>query len=160
MPDRDPFVEAATMVYALAVNDMRKSIEECPDGALNRRPAGPNSNSIAVLAVHSLSSTRSWLSVALTGAPWAGRDRDAEFRVESASKAELLRAFDDLAVDCRRLLDNAPVTDWSARVPTHARPGTGTPDSVPAAWALLHALEHLREHTGHMTLTVQVFAAA
>jgi uncharacterized damage-inducible protein DinB len=157
MATTDPFIESAKTVYALAFNDMRTAIESCPDDALNERPAGQDSNSIAVLAIHSLSSTRSWLSVATTGGPWAGRDRDAEFRVESASKAALLSAFDELGADCQRLLDDAEVRDWAAQMPTHARPGTGTPDSVPAAWALLHALEHLREHVGHMTLTVQVF---
>jgi hypothetical protein len=28
---------------------------------------------------------------------------------------------------------------------------------MPAAWALMHALEHLREHLGHMALTRQLW---
>lgn len=38
---------------------------------------------------------------------------------------------------------------------THARMSGGA-EQVSAAWALLHALEHLREHVGQMQLTRQL----
>jgi hypothetical protein len=42
---------------------------------------------------------------------------------------------------------------------THARPHPEHAQDVPAAWALLHAMEHLREHEGQMSLTRQLWEA-
>ena len=40
---------------------------------------------------------------------------------------------------------------------THTRPNPDDDMKVPAAWALLHAIEHLREHVGQMQLTRQLW---
>ena len=62
-----------------------------------------------------------------------------------------------MASDCTALIDGAANIDWSALVTTHARPGADVKTEVLASWALIHALEHLREHEGQMFLTRQLW---
>ncbi len=156
--DLDPFVAAAREVLTLALKEMRDCIDGVAPDALNRRPAGDDTNSIAVLVNHSMQSTRSWLSVAL-GTELPPRDRPSEFRTTAPDAAALLRVIDELGADCEDLLRRAGEVDWGSMRRTHARPGSDASPPVTAAWALLHALEHLREHVGQMVLTRQGLGA-
>ena len=79
--------------------------------------SGPDTNSIAVLAVHSMHSTRTWLSVA-TGAPLPERDRPSEFLATAVGVDELLGFFDSMASECRALLDTPDPFDAGAVRPT------------------------------------------
>lgn len=158
-PNADPFIEAASTALELSVNDMRRCIDGATVEALNWRPAGEETNSIAVLAVHSMHSTRSWLSVAF-GSPLPPRDRPSEF-LASASGAGALAAFvEEMTDDCRGLLAAPAPADWRAMRRTHTRSTAGAADEVTAAWALVHALQHLREHAGQMQLTRQLHEAS
>jgi len=154
----DPFLAAARHVVDTSLTDMRAGIDGLSRDALNWRPAADDTNSIAVLAFHTMSSTRSWLSVAV-GAPLPERDRPSEFRIIANDPAELLAWLDDMAQQCRALFAGARDVDWSAMRKTHARPDSDDPDHVPAAWALLHAIDHLREHAGQIALTRQLLRA-
>ena len=60
--------------------------------------------------------------------------------------------FDPIAADCRALLDTDAAFDAGA-IREDPRDG----DRVTATWALIHAVEHLREHVAHAELTRQVF---
>lgn len=102
-----------------------------------------------------MASTRAWLSIA-TGAALPARDRPSEFRATVEGLGELTAYIAGMADDCRALLAAAAVDDWSRTRATPAGPD-GTAGSVAAAWALLHAMEHLREHTGQMLLTRQLW---
>jgi len=155
----DPFLEAARQVLDEALAWLRSSLEGVDAATLDRRPGGDDTNSMAVLAVHAVHSTRSWLSVA-TGAPLPERDRDAEFRRAGSSPDALLAEVDTVAADCRRLLAEARDVDWGARRRTHPRPRPDASEEVTGAWALLHALEHLKEHAGQLALTRQLLARA
>lgn len=154
----DPFVMAAREALDDALGDVRASIEGAPAAALNWRPAGDDTNSIAVLGVHAMSSTRSWLAVAM-GAPLPPRDRDSEFRATQEDAGALLSFVDAMRADCIALLELPAPDDWGIARKTHARPAPDAPDHVAAAWALLHALEHLREHAGQLMLTRQLWDA-
>jgi hypothetical protein len=151
----DPMVAAARFV--LLKNQLpllRACVAEAPPEALNWRPAGADTNSIAVLATHTMHSTRSWLSVAV-GAPLPDRDRESEFRVTVDATAELLALVDGFTADIGRLLDGATgAMDWAAMRKTHAR-APGAPEFVPAGRALLHTIEHASAHVAHMQLTRQ-----
>lgn len=92
----DPMLAAAREVLELAITEMRGCIEGASPDALNWRPGGDDTNTIAVLAVHSLTSTRSWLSVAL-GAALPARDRPSEFVATAADAGALLVRFDEMA---------------------------------------------------------------
>jgi Protein of unknown function (DUF664) len=153
----DPTIAAARDILGDSLDELRKALDGCSADDLNRHPAGEDTNGLAVLATHALGSTRSWLSLAVA-APLPERDRDAEFRVVVEDAEVFLATFDSLAAECRTLVATEATFD-----PAH----TGTapwsvddPDEpVTAAWALLHALEHLREHVGHAQLTRQLLEA-
>jgi uncharacterized damage-inducible protein DinB len=152
----DPIIIAASEILDLALADMSAAIDGAPAEALNWRPGGAETNSIAVLATHALASTRSWFACA-TGSERPQRDRPSEFKATAAHVAELRTYVDTMGAECRAMLERADVRDWSVLRPTHARPGGDMPAEVTAAWALMHALEHLREHVGHVGLTRQLW---
>ena len=146
----DPTIVAASGLLDDSLNAMREVIGGVGAEALDWRP-GEDTNSIAVLAVHSMHSTRAWLSTA-TGSPLPERDRPSEFLATSNGVEELLRFFDAMAADCRALLDTSEPFDAGAIRRTH-----NEGETVTGAYALLHALEHLREHVAHAQLTRQVW---
>jgi hypothetical protein len=153
----DPLLGAARDLLGKSLAGMRHAIEGAPADALNRRPAGEDTNPIAVLTVHALHSTRWWLSVA-TDSARPHRDRPAEFEASAADAAELLAQVDTIGGECRALLDGGGPFDAGAeRV---SAPPYGEPETVTAGWALLHALEHLREHVAQLQLTRQVLDRA
>ena len=151
----DPLLTAALHLVGEALTELRSSIEGLPVDALNWRPAASESNSIAVLAIHSLSSTHMWLSISL-GAPLPQRDRDSEFRSVAGDAEALLRLVDHLSGECRAVLRSAEEVDWAATRETHGRGGDAPPE-VTAVFALVHATEHLRGHVDQMSLTRQLW---
>ncbi len=148
----DPTITAAREIVEESIEGIRGAIAGLTADALNWRPSEEGTNPIAVLAVHAMRSTRSWLAVA-TGAPLPGRDRDAEFRTVVADPRELLEAVDRLATDCRALLTTEDAFEPGTMRESHFRASSGRAEIVSGAWALLHAVEHLREHMGHAQLT-------
>jgi hypothetical protein len=150
----DPAIEAAREIASESLDAMRKAIVGASPELLNWRPAGDDTNTIAVLAVHAFTSTRWWLSLAITGvAP--ERDRPAEFRTTVSNAEEMLWVADPLAAECRLLLEMGGAFDPGA---SRTDPRDGT--TMTAAWALIHAVEHLREHVAHAELTRQVWDRA
>src|SRR4029079_18417049 len=147
---------AATAILDEVLGEMRQAIAGAPASALNWRAGGDGTNPIAVLAIHSMSSTRSWLSIA-TGAPLPERDRPSEFEATAEGVEELTSFVRAMERDCRTLLAAGSVADWSVMRTTHERPAPDAQTHVTAAWALVHALEHLREHVGQMALTRQLW---
>ncbi|MGZ4148161.1 MAG: DinB family protein [Actinomycetota bacterium] len=144
----DPMLHASSEILDEALDAIREAIAATPPDALNRAPAD-DANSVAVLVTHAMHSTRWWLSAA-TGAPMPARDRPSEFETSAPSVDDLLASFDAIAADCRALLGSDASFDPSAvREMDRDEP-------VTAGWALLHALEHLGEHVGHLQLTVQL----
>jgi hypothetical protein len=151
MTATDPTIEAARGVVDTSLDSMRAAIAGASADALNRRPAGDDTNAVAVLVVHAVSSTRWWLSMAL-GQPLPERDRASEFLTTVSSADELLEVFDPIAADCRALLDTDAAFDAGA-----IREDPRDDEQVTAAYALIHAVEHLREHVAHAELTRQLF---
>jgi hypothetical protein len=150
----DPAIDAAREIAGGSLEAMRRAIVDASPELLNWGPAGDETNPIAVLAVHALTSTRWWLSVAITGVAPA-RDRPAEFRTTVSSAEELLSVVDPLVAECRMLLEFGGAFDPGA-FRTDPRDGT----TVTASWALIHAVEHLNEHVAHAELTRQVWDRA
>jgi uncharacterized damage-inducible protein DinB len=148
----DPAIEAARGFVDHSLDAMHRAIVGSSPELLNWRPAGEDTNTIAVLAVHAVTSTRWWLSVAITGqAP--ERDRPAEFRTTVSNAKELLAIFDPMAAECRKLLSSEDPLDLGASR-TDPREGGST---TTVAWALIHAIEHLQEHVAHAELTRQMW---
>jgi uncharacterized damage-inducible protein DinB len=153
----DTLLTSVRYVVSEDLKDLRAGVDGLPGEALDWKPAGADTNSIAVLVTHVLHSTRSWLSVAIS-APLPDRDRDSEFAVKSNDPAALGAFMTDFSAQITALLNDAGDVDWAAVRQTHARPGAA-PEQVPASWAVLHAIEHLREHVAHVGLTRQLWEA-
>jgi hypothetical protein len=155
----DPLIEAAADLLGIALRDTREAIAGSPAERLNDRPAGDDTNSIAVLTVHALHSTRWWLSVSL-GVVRPDRHRPSEFLATADGAAQLLATFDEIAADCRTLLETeAPFDAAAMRDPSGYDENEPKEEPVTAGWALLHALTHLQEHTAQLQLTRQFFLA-
>jgi DinB superfamily len=150
----DPTVAAAAEILRTALSDLRGAVEGLSVEELNRRPGGEDTNSICVLATHSMHSTRAWLSLAV-GAEPPVRDRPAEFRAVASDADEVLSVLDALGAECISLLDGA-VFDPDRTGLAPWRQGAQAGEPVMAAWALIHALAHLREHVAHAQLTRQL----
>ncbi len=146
----DPLLASARDLVGESVTELRSSLQGLPVEALNWRPAGERTNSIAVLVTHTLYSTRMWLSLAM-GAPLPDRDRDSEFRVAATGAAALLRLVDKLSDDCRVVLRSTDEVDWATMRETRGRGGDAPPE-VTAAYALIHPTERLRGHVDQMAL--------
>ena len=152
----DPTIAAARDILADSLEGLRSTLDGCTAEELNRRPAGADSNGLAVLATHALASTRSWLSLAV-GASVPDRDRHQEFLAVVEDPAAFMAGVDEVVAACRSLLETDEPFE-PGRVGTAPWRTYRSDDPVTAAWALLHALEHLREHVGHAQLTRQLLA--
>jgi Protein of unknown function (DUF664) len=149
----DPTIEAARDILGDSLVELRKAVDGCSADQLNARPVAGDTNPLAVLVTHALHSTRSWISLAV-GAPLPDRDRPAEFLVTVDDAAAFMTWVDGMGDDCRALLSGDVHYDPGATGTAPWR--TDGPDEpVTAAWAMLHALGHLREHVGHAQLTRQ-----
>ena len=154
----DPTIWAAREIVGDSLVELRSAVDGCTADELNRRPAGDDTNGLAVLVTHALHSTRAWLSLA-TGADLPPRDRPAEFRVVAEDPATFMEWFDETAAECRVLLEvDGPFEPARTGIPSwrYDESDDGEHEPVTAAWALLHALAHLQEHVGHAQLTRQV----
>ena len=156
MPDApDPILQAARAILRTCRDDIRTSIDGLPPEAINWTPPAAGTNSIAVMTHHSIFSTRQWFSVAVDEPP-PERDRDAEFKIEYEDAGSLIAMLDETAEKCLALISKDRTADWST-VRTHWNPQTDI--RVSAAWAIMHALEHLREHVGEIALTRHLWEA-
>jgi uncharacterized damage-inducible protein DinB len=147
----DPLIEAGVDLLNDSLASVHVAIADAPLEALAWRPPAEDANTLVVLAVHAMHSTRWWLSVA-TGAPMPERDRPSEFRVTTGDPDELRSFVDRMSEECRVLLASAERLDPAA---TWTSPTDG--EVVSRGWALLHALEHLREHAAQALLTRQLW---
>ncbi len=150
----DPMITAARRIIGEAFDTLRRVVDGLPPEALNWEPAGPETNSITVLVTHAMSATRLLLNLAVA-LPLPERDRPAEFRARAESAEELRRHIDDLAAQCDRVLDRAAGVDWG-EVRRRTR-DDGSVMEMSAAYALLHAVDHLRGHTDEASLTRHVW---
>jgi hypothetical protein len=143
----DPTIEAFREVLDESLDEIRRGVAGLSVDELNARPAGGETNSVAVIVTHALGATLSWLSLAM-GAPLPDRDRDAEFR--TVADDGFAATTEERIARCLAVLGYGPwdparlgTPNWNARL---AEPRT-------AAYAAAHALAHLGEHVGHLHMT-------
>jgi hypothetical protein len=127
----DPSITAAREIVEESIEGIRGAIAGLPADALNWRPSKEGTNPIAVLAVHAMHSTRSWLAVAM-GAPLPDRDRDAEFRTVVAGPRELLATVDRLVMDCRAILTTEDAFEPGTMRESHFRASSGRAETSSA----------------------------
>lgn len=149
----DPFITAAHKLFDDAVGVLRDAVGETAAADLNTKPAGEDTNSIAALVAHSLGATRLLVAVAVD-APHPQRDRAGEFATTVPGREALLAMIDAQAAEVTATLEGAGAVDWSAnRSFTRA---DGSIAEMTAAFALLHAIDHLRGHADEASLTRHV----
>ena len=155
MPDAT--IAAAREILDGSLTALRATVEGLQADALNWRP-GEETNTVAVLVTHALSSTRWWLSLTV-GEPLPERDRASEFLATTEDPSDLLAWCDETSAQCRSLLVLRTPFDASAirETPPHS---SGVSGPFTASWALLFALGHLQEHVAHAQMTRQLWEQA
>jgi hypothetical protein len=149
----DATIDGLREVLEESLGELRKGVAGLSIDQLNARPAGGETNSIAVIVTHALGSTRAWLSLA-TGAPTPDRDRPAEFR--AVADDGFAAMTEERIAACLGLLDGAT---WDpARIGTAS--WTRPPETRTASYAASHALSHLGEHVGHLHMTLELLRDA
>ena len=132
-----------------AFGQMLAAADRLGDDLVNVRPPGPTTNSVASLIVHCCGVTDWWLGQVGVGQP-TERDRVAEFDHEASVagvhqrvEAALSRAGDHLAhLEVGDGLESHPHRD--------GLPGEDGSDAA----VVLHVIEELYQHLGHIDLTV------
>ena len=147
----EPVVATVVRGYKEVHAKLREAVRELDAAALNWKPA-PETNSIAVLIVHTLGSEAEILRVA-SSTP-SNRNRDAEFLSEADSADELIRRLD--AGDA--LLDELAPRITAADLDAERARGNRAPE--PCRWMLVSNYGHAREHLAHIELTKQLYGAA
>jgi hypothetical protein len=129
------------------------SLREAVDGLtveqLDARP-GPDTNSIAVLVAHTVSTARS-ICHQLADDPVA-TDRDAAFRVSGLSADDLRQMIDEWSVAQRPLLERAFEAPPDRPIQRYRL--------ASQTWWLLQIAGHAREHAAQAHLTRQSILAA
>jgi uncharacterized damage-inducible protein DinB len=133
-----------------------RGVTSTPVEALDWAP-GPETNSVAVLATHALGASNHWL-VSIIGGVDDGRDREAEFRALRADLGNVQARAQAWLADARRILE--PMTAADLDQPCR-RPSTseGWMAALTARGAVLHVVEHMGMHIGHLELTLQLWQA-
>jgi uncharacterized damage-inducible protein DinB len=144
--------------YLERIEDLRSQVRELiadlPQEALNWRPVegvGEHAtNSLAVLTTHIAGAEHFWIGEVVGGRP-PTRDRDAEFTVQAADVAELIRLLDRTGAETRQVLSSLTKSDVDGVREARGR-------AVPVRWCILHVIDHTALHLGHMQLTYQLWA--
>ena len=135
------------------LGEVKNVIQGMSQEELNWMPLATDTNSPCVLATHIAGSVGFWIHQVVGGID-VHRDRDAEFEAKAAAAAELEALLDRAAQTTRDVLQNLSSDDLSQT--KDVRPGQAP---VSLRWAVLHTIEHLGQHLGHLTLTKQLYAA-
>jgi uncharacterized damage-inducible protein DinB len=138
-----------------AIAQMHDVVDRLDDDTVNRAPF-PRTNSVAALVVHCCGVGEFWLGHVGLGRP-SDRDRSSEF-VAVATRAELHErldaAADGIVADVRALVrgDASPANAGGRRF---LQDGDESDASL-----VVHVIEELYQHLGHMQLTADALLGA
>ncbi len=139
----------------LALSAMAGIVEELGDDLANRRPSFRGGNSAYVILTHCLGVMEYWGGATVAERP-VQRDRSAEFAARG-DVAGLLRR----AEHARRRLREEIVGLVAGAAPVGVRPEPGDPEPYTRTKGavLVHILEELFQHLGHMEITRDTLVA-
>jgi hypothetical protein len=136
-----------------ALDEMAKALDRFDDRSVNTRPHGSGTNSAAALVTHACSAATFWFDHIGMGRP-SSRARDSEFEA-TATVAELRELITVTADDLSALaveIDTGPTAiDHELRV--FLPKGDESDASI-----VLHVLEELYQHLGHLELTADALS--
>jgi hypothetical protein len=119
----------------------------------NWRPPAPDTNSLHVLAFHSIGNIRQNVFEAILGTP-TGRDRDAEFQAVATESNNQADYWPTIKAELREALATIPDADLTA-LRQHPRRGERSVRDI-----LIMISTHAAEHAGHAELTRDLAVAA
>ncbi len=145
-----PFFEDYLSFLEERHHDILEALDGLPPVALDWSP-GSGMNSISVIVFHLTGAERYWIGDVVARES-SGRDREAEFKVHDVGVDGLRERLTDNITYARKVLDKLSIQDLEAEriSPRDSQKGT-------VAWALIHALEHMTNHLGHIQLTRQLW---
>jgi uncharacterized damage-inducible protein DinB len=149
----DPFLSDARELLSETFDGILETLDGLDVDQLNAKLDLDGANSLAVIAVHASKSARSWAAVAM-GAELPHRDRPAEFRTVVESPGAFSEELKAAQRDALAYLGGEPKLPWADLRSTHPQ-ADGSTEEVTGSWALLHGMEHAREHLSQMWLTRQ-----
>ncbi len=131
-------------------NGVKEAIAELSPIALDWVP-GPEMNSFNVLVTHIAGSERFWIGD-MVGLDDSSRVRAEEFEATGLTEADLVQRLDDALAHSRQVLSNLLLTDLDKiyESPVHS-------DSFRVSWSLMHNLEHVALHVGHLQIMRQMW---
>jgi uncharacterized damage-inducible protein DinB len=145
--------------YLSILTDLRaqvkKGLEGLPTEALDWRPTKGQgdlaTNSMVSIAIHLAGSETFWMKEIIGGRP-IHRDREAEFIARGFGESELQAKLDAAGkVTVEFLSSLSPAQLDESR--------TFRDRKVTVRWAVLHVIEHMATHLGHIQLTRQLWMA-
>lgn len=143
--------------FADPIIDAIARIIRCLDGmdaeGLNWRPPAPETNSVVVLATHTMATVEETVCGVLGGQP-VTRDRDAEFSATADDAAPLSARWEVVQARLRETLESQP-PDALDREVNHPRRGKMTGRHL-----LITIAQHAAEHAGHAELTRDLYRAS
>jgi hypothetical protein len=139
----------------LALDRMVDALRRLGDDRVNDRPDLPGANTPFAIVTHCLGVLEFWGGAMVAGREVV-RDRDAEFRATGRVE-ELVQRVDAAR---RRLAEDVVGARWDdpPRLPPTPR-HADRPDGRSQGGVLLHILEELHQHLGHLELTRDVLLA-
>jgi uncharacterized damage-inducible protein DinB len=130
-----------------AFTQMLEVAERLGDDRVNERPLGPETNAVAALVVHCCEVTEFWIGHVALGRP-SDRDRESEFS-STATVAELQAMVEKTLVQVGE--DLAAIDEGRVQSDRAGRQFLEGGDESDGA-IVLHVLEELYQHLGHMEL--------
>lgn len=136
-----------------AYGQMLDVVDRLGDDRVNDRPLGPDTNAVAALVVHCCAVTEFWIGHVALGRP-TSRDRESEFsttvtvaELHALVESTLAQVTEDLtAIDAGRVQPD--------RTGRQFLEGGDQSDGA----IVLHVLEELYQHLGHMELAADALA--
>ena len=138
-----------------ALTGMHAALDRFDNESVNRRPHGDRTNSAAGLVVHACAAATYWLEHVGLGRP-VERDRDREF--EATATVVELREL--LAVTSDRLTTLAVEFDMGPTALDHEWRDSLNGGDTSDGSLVLHVLEELFQHLGHLELTADAVNSA
>ena len=129
------------------------TIEGLDEGQLNWRPPTSDSNSVYVIAAHTLGNLEAWVLGIACEQP-IERDRPAEFRATGPDAAPLIARAGDLSRRFEDALDALPpaALDETREPPALLR-GVGPAEPLTVREALMVTIQHAATHLGQLDIT-------
>ena len=132
-------------------DEFKKEIRNMGPEELAWKPLGEDTNSPYVLATH-VAGTEAFHIHQLVGGIDVNRNREAEFAASGMDPSHLEQMLIETGDTTHQVLSKATTADLDETFDYRGQ-------SVTRRWAVLHTLEHIGQHLGHLTLTRQLYRA-